>query len=95
MELTRDEKEIVFIRVPSHVDIRGNSADSAAKDACDDDISDELIPYSAFKSCVNKYVSKLSQSTPSGTSSLKINCIKYFKVKGLHYLSLNKQKRPC
>ena len=52
MELTRDEKEIVFIRVPSHVDIRGNSADSAAKDARDDDISDELIRYSDWKSCV-------------------------------------------
>ena len=39
-EMTRDEREIVFIWVPGHVGIRGNSAaDSAAKDALDGDIS--------------------------------------------------------
>ena len=33
-EMTRDGREIVFIWVPGHVGIRGNSAaDSAAKDA--------------------------------------------------------------
>ena len=42
MELTRDGRETVFIWVPDHVGIRGNSAAvSAAKDAHDGDISDK------------------------------------------------------
>ena len=49
-EMTRDGREIVFIWVPGHVGIRGNSAaDSAAKDALDGDISVELIPFSDLK----------------------------------------------
>ena len=44
-EMTRKGREIVFIWVPGHVNIRGNSAaDSAAKDALDGDISVELRP---------------------------------------------------
>ena len=63
MELTRDGKEIVFIWVPGHVGIKGNSAsDSAAKDALDGDISVELIPFSDLKSCTNKYILQLWQS---------------------------------
>ena len=62
-EMTRDGKEIVFIWVPSHVGIRGNSAtDSAAKDALDGDISVKLIPFSDLKSCTNKYILELLQS---------------------------------
>ena len=54
--LTRDGREIVFIWVPGHVGIRGNSvADSAAMDALDGDISLELIPFSDLKSRTNKY----------------------------------------
>ena len=53
--MTRDGSEIVFIWVPGHVGIRGNSAaDSAAKDALDGDISVELIPFSELKSRTNK-----------------------------------------
>ena len=38
------------------VGIRGNSAaESAAKDALDSDISDELIPFSDLKPRMNKY----------------------------------------
>ena len=56
MDLTKDGKEIVFIWVPGHVGIRGNSAaDSAAKDALVGDISVELIPFSDLKLCTNKY----------------------------------------
>ena len=44
-EMTREGRGIVFIWVPSHVGIRGNSAaDSAAKDVLDGDISVELRP---------------------------------------------------
>ena len=49
-EMTREGREIVFIWVPGHVGIGGNSAaDSAAKDALDGDISVELIPFSDLK----------------------------------------------
>ena len=56
-KMTREGREIVFIWVPSHVGIRGNSAaDSAAKDALDGDISVELIPFSDLKPRTNKYI---------------------------------------
>ena len=55
-EMTREGREIVFIWVPGHVGIRGNSAaDSAAKDALDGDISVELIPFSDLKPHTNIY----------------------------------------
>ena len=56
-EMTREGREIVFILVPGHVGIRGNSAaDSAAKGALDGDISVELIPFSDLKPRTNKYI---------------------------------------
>ena len=62
-ELARDGKEIAFVWAPSHVGIRGNSAaDSAAEDALDGHISDELISFSGVKSRVNGYVLQLWQS---------------------------------
>ena len=58
--MTRDGREIVFIWVPGHVGIKGNSAsDSAAKDALVGDISVELIPFSDLKSRTNKYIKLL------------------------------------
>ena len=62
-EMTRDGGEVVFIWVPGHVGIKGNSAaDSAAKDALDNDISVELIPFSDLKSRANKHILELWQS---------------------------------
>ena len=53
---------IVFIWVPGQVGVRGKlAADSAARDALDGDISDELIPFSDLKTGVNKYVLELWQ----------------------------------
>ena len=61
--MTREGREIVFIWVPGHVGIRGNSAaDSAAKFALDDDISVELIPFSDLKPRTNKYILESWQS---------------------------------
>ena len=63
MDLTKGGKEIVFVWVPGHVGIRGNSAaDTAAKDALVGDTSVELIPFSDLKSRANKYIYKLWQS---------------------------------
>ena len=60
--MTRGGREIVFIWVPGHVGIRGNSTvDSAAKDALGGDISVELIPFSDLKSRTNKYILELWQ----------------------------------
>ena len=57
MDLTKDAKELVFVWVPGHVGIRGNSAaDVAAKDALVGDTSVELIPFSDLKSRANKYI---------------------------------------
>ena len=56
MGLIKDWKQIVFVWVPGHVGIRGNSvADAAAKDALAGDTSVELIPFSDLKSRANKY----------------------------------------
>ena len=61
-ELIQEEREIVSVGVLGHVGIRGNSAaDSAAKDALDGDISDELIPFSDLKPCLNNYIFELWQ----------------------------------
>jgi len=61
--MKRDGREIVFNSVPGHVGIRGNStADSAAKDVLDGDITVKLIPFSDLKSRTNKYILELWQS---------------------------------
>ena len=62
MYLIKDGKEIVFVWVPGHVGIRGNSAaDAAAKDALVGDTLVELIPFSDLKSRANKYMLELWQ----------------------------------
>ena len=61
-DLLRDKKGIVFVPVPGRVGIRGNSAaDTAADDALDGDISDELIPFSDLKPRMSKYIMQLWQ----------------------------------
>ena len=90
-EMTRDGREIVFIWVPGHVGIRGNSAaDSAAKDALDGDISVELIPFSDLKSRTNKYISELWQSE---WDEFPENKLYISNTKRMYCLSLEKQKR--
>ena len=55
--MTRDGREIVFIWIPGHVGIMGNSAaDSAAKNALVGDISVEFIPFSDLKPRRNIYI---------------------------------------
>ena len=62
MNLTKDGKDIVFVWVPRHVSIGGNSsADSVAKDVLVGDVLAELIPFSDLKSRANKYILQLWQ----------------------------------
>ena len=61
--------------------IRGYSAaDSAAKNALDGHISDELVPFSDLKSHINNYALELWQ--PEWDESVPENkgCIKYFQI---------------
>ena len=93
MELTRDGTEIAFTWVPGHVGNRRNLvADTAAKDALDDDISGKPIPFSDLKSHVNRYVLELWQSEWKEFPENKLHKI-ISKLKGLHNLSSDKQKR--
>ena len=90
-KMTRDGREIVFIWVPGHVGIRGNSAaDSAAKDALDGDISVELIPFSDLKSRTNKYILELWQSE---WDEFPENKLYISNTKRMYCLSHEKQKR--
>ena len=52
--------QVTYLLTPEDLGVRGNSAaDSAAKDALDGNISDELIPFSDIKTRVNKYLLEL------------------------------------
>ena len=64
LEITRGEKGIVFVSVPGHTGIRGNSAadaDSAAKDVLHGDLLDEHIPFSDINSRLNNCLLELCQ----------------------------------
>ena len=78
--MTRDGREIVFIWVPGHFGIRGNSAaDSAVKDALDGDVSVELIPFSDLKPRTDKYILELWQAEwdefPDIPSAKRMYCL--------------------
>ena len=69
-ELIQDGKSIVFIWVPGHAGITGNTfADAAAKRALNEPVSNIFIPYSDLRPCVHSYIQKVWQEfwdlTPS------------------------------
>ena len=89
--MTREGREIVFIWVPGHVGIRGNSAaGSAAKDALDGDILVELIRFSDLKPRTNKYILELWQSEWDDFLENKLDIP---NIKRMYILSSEKQKR--
>ena len=61
-DLLQDGREFAFVWVPGHVGIGGNTAaDTAARDALDGDISDELIPVSDLKPRMNQCIMEFWQ----------------------------------
>ena len=69
-ELIQDGKSIVFVWVPGHAGITGNTfADAAAKRALNEPVSNIFIPYSDLRPCVHSYIQKVWQEfwdlTPS------------------------------
>lgn len=71
------DKEIVFLWVPSHVGIQGNSVvDRVAKKALNEIIKDVSLPYTDFKPLIRKYILKMWQDRWDGLEHNKLNSIK-------------------
>ena len=70
--------EIVFLWVPSHVGIQGNSVvDRVAKKALNEIIiKDVSLPYTDFKPLIRKYILKMWQDRWDGHEHNKLNSIK-------------------
>ena len=70
-------KEIVFLWVPSHVGIQGNTiVDRVAKEALDDELSNCKIPYTDFKPLIRKYIFNLWNDIWSSLEQNKLHEIK-------------------
>ena len=71
-----EKKEIIFMWVPSHVGIHGNTVvDMEAKDALDNEISNAPVPYSDFKPLIRKYIFKIWQNAWSTLVDNKLHDI--------------------
>ena len=71
-KINDDRKEIVFLRVPGHVDIRVNeAAGRAAEEVFDKDSTDDLVPFSDLKSLTAKCTHKLWKRKGKGRHIIK------------------------
>ena len=70
-------KEIVFLWVPSHVGIHGNSVvDRIAKEALNEPLSNSKVPFTDFKPSIRKYVFKMWEDCWSELENNKLHDIK-------------------
>ena len=70
-------KEVVFLWIPSHVGIHGNTTvDQEAKDALNDPITNCQIPYTDFKFYIKQYVVKLWKNAWNELNNNKLHEIK-------------------
>lgn len=71
--LKKDNFNIIFCWVPSHIGLTGNErADTAARDALDLEISDCQIPPSDFKPVINLYITNKWQKEWDGNKNNKL-----------------------
>ena len=75
-----DQKEIVFMRVPGHVGIRGNeTALRPAKEALDKEHTDDLIPFSDLKPLIAEYINQIWQKIWMKLSWCTISFMRFYR----------------
>jgi ribonuclease HI len=71
-----DSKELIFCWIPSHVDIKGNeTADSFAKKALSQSVSDYTVPYTDFRKCIHDFINYNWQTQWNACQNNKLRSI--------------------
>jgi ribonuclease HI len=71
-----DSKELIFCWIPSHVNIKGNeTADSFAKKALNQNITNYVVPYTDFRKCINDFINYNWQTQWNACQNNKLHAI--------------------